>query len=58
MALRVTCLGPLDYRTVRLRVVLPPENLRPPIKAVMFEHHWGQEVDLGRLSLNPPRRNS
>jgi hypothetical protein len=24
MALRVTSLGPLDYRTVRLRVVQPP----------------------------------
>jgi hypothetical protein len=49
MALRITSLGPLDYRTVRLRVVQPPENLRPPIKAVMFEHVWGQEVDLGPL---------
>ena len=34
---------------VRLRVVQPPENLRPPIEAVMFEHVWGQEVDLGPL---------
>jgi hypothetical protein len=49
MALRVTSLGPLDYRSVRLRVVQPPENLRPPIEAVMYEHHWGQEVDLGPL---------
>jgi hypothetical protein len=49
MALRITSLGPLDYRTVRLRVVQPPENLRPPIEAVMFEHVWGQEVDLGPL---------
>jgi hypothetical protein len=49
MALRITSLGPLDYRTVRLRVVQPPENLRPPIEAVMFEHVWGKEVDLGPL---------
>jgi hypothetical protein len=49
MALRITSLGPLDYRMVRLRVVQPPENLRPPIEAVMFEHVWGQEVDLGPL---------
>jgi hypothetical protein len=49
MALRITSLGPLDYRPVRLRVVQPPENLRPPIEAVMFEHVWGQEVDLGPL---------
>jgi hypothetical protein len=49
MALRVTSLGPLDCHTFRLRVVQPPENLRPPIEAVMFEHHWGQEVDLGSL---------
>jgi hypothetical protein len=49
MALRITSLGPLDYRTVRLRVVPPPENLHPPIEAVMFEHVWGQEVDLGPL---------
>ena len=49
MALRITSLGPLDYRPVRLRVVPPPENLRPPIEAVMFEHVWGQEVDLGPL---------
>jgi hypothetical protein len=34
---------------VRLRVVQPPENLRPPIEAVMFEHVWGQEVELGPL---------
>jgi hypothetical protein len=49
MALRITSLGPLDYRMVRLRVVPPPENLRPPIEAVMFEYVWGQEVDLGPL---------
>ena len=49
MALRITSFGPLDYRTVRLRVVQPPKNLRPPIEAVMFEHVWGQEVDLGPL---------
>jgi hypothetical protein len=49
MALRITSLGPLDYRTVRLRVVQSPKNLRPPIEAVMFEHMWGQEVDLGPL---------
>jgi hypothetical protein len=41
MALRVTPLGPLDYRTVRLRVVQPPEKLRSPIEAVTFEHMWG-----------------
>jgi hypothetical protein len=49
MALRITSLGPLDYRSVRLRVVQPPENLRPPIEAVMFNHVWGQEVELGPL---------
>jgi hypothetical protein len=49
MGLRITSLGPLDYRSVRLRVVQPPENLRPPIEAVMFKHVWAQEVDLGPL---------
>jgi hypothetical protein len=54
MALRVTSLAPLDYRSVRLRVVQPPKNLRPPIDAVMFNHVWGQEVELGPLSRTRP----
>jgi hypothetical protein len=50
-ALRVTSLGPLDYDSVRLRIVPPPDGLRWPIEAVMHRGEWAQEVDLGPMGL-------